>query len=243
MDLIKVLVVDDEAPARRRLVRQLERLGGVALVGEAGEGEQALALIRAHAPDLVLLDIDMPEMDGLELAEQPGMPAVIFTTAHAEHALRAFELAALDYLQKPIAAERLAAALARARERIGLRRASTNAGVEVPRVEVPRIVARSGTSVHVIDAREIQRFHATDKVTIFVHEGVEHVLDDSLGALEQRLAPHGFFRTHRAELVNLAAVRVLHGEAGSASVELRDGTRAAVGRRTLGELKRRLGIA
>jgi two-component system LytT family response regulator len=255
MDLITVLVVDDEAPARRRLVRQLERLGGVALVGEAGEGEQALAMIRAHAPDLVLLDIDMPEMDGLELAEQPGMPAVIFTTAHAEHALRAFELAALDYLQKPIAAERLAAALARARERIGLRRASASVEVprvevprvevprvEVPRIEVPRVVARSGTSVHVIDAREVQRFHATDKVTIFVHEGVDHELDDSLGALEQRLAPYGFFRTHRAELVNLAAVKALHGEAGSASVELRDGTRAAVGRRTLGELKRRLGI-
>jgi two-component system LytT family response regulator len=234
---VRVLVVDDEEPARRRLVRMLERLGGIEVVGEAGDGEQALALVRERAPELLLLDIDMPEMDGLELAELPGVPLVIFTTAHAEHAVRAFEVAAVDYLLKPIGRERLAEAIERARGRVG--RAATVSGSVEP---LPRITARSGGTVHVIDASEIVRFHATDKVTIFVHEGRELVLDDSLSALEERLHPHGFFRTHRAELVNLAAVRALHSEGGSTHVELRDGSRAAVGRRVVAELKRRLGI-
>jgi DNA-binding LytR/AlgR family response regulator len=231
-----VLVVDDEEPARRRLVRMLERLGGIEVVGEAGDGEQALALVRELAPELVLLDIDMPEMDGLELAELPGLPPVIFTTAHAEHAVRAFEVAAVDYLLKPIARERLAEAIERARARVGRIAAAPVADI------APRITARSGGTVHVIDAGEITRFHATDKVTVFVHEGRELVLDDSLATLEQRLGVHGFFRVHRAELVNLAAVKALHTEDGSTSVELRDGSRAAVGRRVVAELKRRLGI-
>lgn len=234
---MKVLVVDDEEPARRRLVRMLERLGGIEVVGEAADGEQALALVRERAPELLLLDIDMPEMDGLELAELPGVPLVIFTTAHAEHAVRAFEVAAVDYLLKPIARERLAEAIERARARVG------RAGVASPVADSPpRITARSGGTVHVIDASEITRFHATDKVTIFIHEGRELVLDDSLAALEERLSPHGFFRTHRSELVSLAAVKALHSEGGSTHVELRDGSRAAVGRRVVAELKRRLGI-
>lgn len=235
---MRVLVVDDEEPARRRLVRMLERLGGLEVVGEAGDGERALALIRERAPELLLLDIDMPEMDGLELAELPGLPPVIFTTAHAEHAVRAFEVAAVDYLLKPIGRERLAEAIERARARLGRAAAAASPVAEPP----PRITARSGGTVHVIDASEITRFHATDKVTIFVHEGRELVLDDSLSALEDRLARHGFFRTHRSELVSLAAVKALHSEGGSTSVELRDGSRAAVGRRVVAELKRRLGI-
>lgn len=243
---MKVLVVDDEAPARRRLVRMLERLGGVEVVGEAADGEQALALVRQRAPELLLLDIDMPEMDGLELAEVPGLPPVVFTTAHAEHALRAFEVAAVDYLLKPISRERLAEAIERARAR-GRGAAGARGCGEPPREapaaeSPPRIIARSGGTQHVIEAGEITRFHATDKVTVFVHEGRELVLDDSLTALEQRLSAHGFLRVHRAELINLAAVRALHSEDGSMRVELRDGSVAAVGRRSMAELKRRLGI-
>jgi two-component system LytT family response regulator len=236
---VRVLVVDDEEPARRRLVRMLERLGGVEVVGEAGDGEQALALVRERGPELLLLDIDMPEMDGLELAELPEVPLVIFTTAHAEHAVRAFEVAAVDYLLKPIARERLAEAIERAKARAQVGRVAVGA---VAAEAAPRITARSGATVHVISASEITRFHATDKVTIFVHEGRELVLDESLNALEERLGPHGFFRTHRSELVSLTAVKALHTDGGSTTVELRDGSRAAVGRRVVAELKRRLGI-
>src|SRR5690606_13235385 len=179
--VVKVLVVDDEAPARRRLVRMLERLGGVEVVGEAADGEQALALVRQRAPELLLLDIDMPEMDGLELAEVPGLPPVVFTTAHAEHALWAFEVAAVDYLLKPISRERLAEAIERARAR-GWGAAGARGCGEPPREapaaeSSPRIIARSGGTQHVIEAGEITRFHATDKVTVFVHEGRELVLD------------------------------------------------------------------
>lgn len=236
---MRVLVVDDEAPARRRLVRMLGRLGGVEVVGEAADGEEALAMVRAHAPQLLLLDIEMPEMDGLELAEEPGLPPIVFTTAHAEHALRAFEVAAIDYLLKPISRERLAEAIERARARVSAPPAEAPAAAPT---DTPRITARSGGTVHVVDATEITRLYAEDKVTVCVHEGRELLLDESLSALEQRLAAHGFFRTHRAELVNLAAVRALHTEDGSTRVELRDGSEAAVGRRMVAALKRRLGI-
>ncbi len=233
---MKVLVVDDEEPARRRLVRMLKRLDDVEVAGVAGDGEEALALIRERDPELILLDIDMPEMDGLELAEEPGMPPIVFTTAHAEHALRAFEVAAVDYLLKPISRERLAAAIERVRTR-------------EPKSQAPesgdslRITARNGTTVHVIEAREITRFHAEDKCTVFEHGGRELLLDDSLSALEQRLGVHGFFRAHRSELINLAAVVALHMDGGSTTVELRDGSRAAVGRRMVTRLKQRLGIS
>lgn len=233
---MKVLVVDDEAPARRRLVRMLGRLDGVEVVGEAADGEQALALVRTLGPDLLLLDIDMPEMDGLELAEHEDLPPVVFTTAHAEHALRAFEVAAVDYLLKPISRDRLAEAIARVRARAGTRAPSVAAGPV-------RITARSGSTVHVVDVAEITRFHAEDKVTVVSHEGRELLLDESLSSLEQRLGPRGFVRTHRSELVRLDAVRALHTEDGSTTVELSDGSRAAVGRRMVAELKRRLGIA
>lgn len=233
---MRVLVVDDEAPARRRLVRMLERLDGVTVVGQAADGEAALTLLtelRDAPPDALLLDIDMPQMDGLELAEQAGLPPIIFTTAHSEHALRAFEVAAVDYLLKPISPQRLADALDRVRAA-----PSTPAAPEGPL----RITARSGNTTHVIEAAEICRFYAEDKYTVFVHEGRELMLDDSLATLERRLGGHGFFRTHRSELINLATVRALVTEGGSTKVQLADGSEAAVGRRVVAELKRRLGI-
>lgn len=233
---MKVLVVDDEAPARRRLIRMLDRIEGVRVVGEAADGEEALTLARRLAPDVILLDINMPEMDGLELAEEAGLPPIIFTTAHAEHALRAFEVAAVDYLLKPISRERLTAALDRVRGR-----PTTPAAADRPS-PAPRVTARLGNTVHVVDAAEVTRFYAEDKYTVFMHEGRELTLDESLATLEARLRPHGFFRTHRSALVNLATVRALHVEDGSTQVELSDGSRAAVGRRLVAELKRQLGI-
>ncbi|MEM7152404.1 MAG: LytTR family DNA-binding domain-containing protein [Myxococcota bacterium] len=231
---MRVLVVDDEAPARRRLVRMLQRMDGVEVAGEAADGEEALNMVRASPPDLLLLDIDMPQMDGLELAEEPSLPPVVFTTAHAEHALRAFEVDAVDYLLKPISKDRLAEAIARARART----AAPDPAASGP----PRITARDGATVHVIDAAQITRFHAEDKYTVFTHAGRELVLDDSLASLEKRLSAHGFFRTHRSELVNIHAVVALHADGGSTRVELNDGSHAAVGRRLVTELKRRLGI-
>jgi DNA-binding LytR/AlgR family response regulator len=243
---MKVLVVDDEAPARRRLLRMLAAISDVEVVGEAADGLEARAMIDAHAPDLVLLDIHMPELDGLALARDPGMPAVVFTTAHAEHAVVAFELAAVDYLLKPIERERLERAIERARARVEGRLG----GEQLDQVlraaklgEPPRLAAKSGTRVHLLPVVELTCLVAQDKYVATWHEGREHLLDDSLAVLEPRLAPFGFVRVHRAALVNLAAVTSIVGDAGSARVELKDGRSAPVSRRELSALRRRLGLA
>ena len=245
---MRVLVVDDEQPARRRLRRMLERLADVTVVGEAADGIEALEQIEALAPDLVLLDIDMPELDGVSLArrlaKEPHAVAVIFTTAHAEHAVEAFELRALDYLLKPIKQERLVAALERVDTRGPsevARMAEAVAELLGRRSEVPRVSARHGDSIHVFDAREIDRFFAADKYTLFHHDGVEYVIDEPLGALEARLAEHEFFRVHRRELVNLSMVRALHTGEGGAELELLGGRRVVVSRRSLASLRQRLG--
>ena len=115
---MRVLVVDDEGPARRRLVRMLATLTDVEVVGEAEDGVAAQQRIATLAPELVLLDIHMPGLDGLTLAESTPMPAIVFVTAHAEHAVRAFELAAVDYLLKPFTRPRFLACLERLRARL-----------------------------------------------------------------------------------------------------------------------------
>ena len=241
---MRVLVVDDEAPARRRLIRMLEQLPDVEVVGEAVDGAHTIERVRATSPDLVLLDIDMPGLDGLAAADRlPGV-AVVFTTAHAEHAVRAFELRAIDYLLKPIGAARLKEAITRVRERGPAPPEALAAALArlLGSREPPRVSARKGSSVHVFDARAIGRFFAADKYTAFVHDGEEYLLEESLNALETRLGEHGFLRVHRRELVNLDRIRALHGEGASSHVELTDGTKVPVSRRSLPELRRRLGL-
>ena len=243
---ITVLIVDDEGIARRRLGRQLARLGGVEIVGEAADAEEALAAIVEHRPRLVLLDIRMPGMDGLELAERlPPTTHVVFTTAHEEYAVGAFEAAAVDYLLKPIDGDRLAEALDRVRrleapteghELARLLRAAT--GNEEP----PRVAARRGETLRLFDPREIARFHSTEGYTEFRHDGRRYLLDDSIVALAARLRPWGFLRVHRAELVNLHQVKSLRRIDESTVVELADGQRAPVSRRQVTALKRALGV-
>jgi DNA-binding LytR/AlgR family response regulator len=246
-----VLVVDDEAPARRRLRRLLQDVAGVEVVGEAEDGHQARALVERLRPDLVLLDIHMPEIDGLTLAATTAMPAVVFTTAHAEHAVRAFELAAVDYLLKPIDGARLRQAVERARTRQALPDWSALRDVvarglghtePARRTEPARLTARLGNTVHLFDIEAVTRLHATDKYVLLQHESREFVLDESLVELEARLGPHGFVRVHRSELVRVAAIRALHLEPDGAWVELTDGQRAPVSRRSLPSLRQRLGL-
>ncbi|MDC0721752.1 LytTR family DNA-binding domain-containing protein [Nannocystis sp. bb15-2] len=226
-------MVDDEAPARRRLVRMLERIAGVEVVGEAEDGLAAVRLIGELRPDVVLLDIHMPELDGIELAETTAdMPAIVFVTAHPDYAVRAFAVAAQDYLLKPVQQERLEQALARVEAR----------SAAAQRAAPIRISARAGDSVRLFDPRAITRFHAADKYTVFRVGGEEHVLDDSLNTLEERLGGLDFLRVHRSELVNLLEVRTLHQRDGAAVLELSDGQRAQVSRRALAEVKRRLGL-
>lgn len=247
--ILRALIVDDEAPARRRLRRLLERIDDVEVVGEACDGEDASAKIAASPPDLLLLDIEMPELDGLRVAAAaPGLH-VVFVTAHAEHAVAAFDLAAVDYLLKPITEARLRAAIDRVRLR-----ASRNNPVAAdalaqalraalpPEPSVPRVTALEGDAVHIFDARSIARFSAANRYVSFTVDGREYLLDDSLNALEARLRCHEFQRVHRAELINLGRVRTLRRTGGGAEVELDTRERVPVSRRLLGELERRLGV-
>ena len=231
---MRVVVVDDEPLARRRLIRMLVALGAE-VAGEAGDGLEALEVVRRTRPDLILLDIRMPELDGLALAALPDLPPIVFTTAHADHAVEAFALAATDYLLKPVRRERLAEALRRVRDPEPSR-------AVVAQLGGARLVVRSGAVTRLFDAARIARIRATDKVSVFVADGVEHVLDESLTELEERLRDAGFLRVHRGELVNLARVVALHRGAGAPALELDDGDRDPVSRRRLAEVEARLGL-
>jgi DNA-binding LytR/AlgR family response regulator len=241
---VRTLIVDDEAVARRRMRRLVDALGDLEVVGEAADGREALDAIRALRPELVFLDIRMPEIDGLDLAFcVAGGPAVIFVTAYDEYAVRAFEAAAVDYLLKPVDPERLAVAVARARGRavtpealeLALRRA-------LRRPDPQRIAARRGDTVELLDPQVVPRVRAEQGYAVLSLGGHEYVLDESLVALEARLAEWGFVRTHRAELVNLHHVRTLRRDGDAGWLDLADGQSAPVSRRFLPEVKRRLGL-
>lgn len=242
--MLRTLIVDDEVPARRRLVRQLQALPEVQVVGEAGDGLEALDAVAALTPDLLLLDVRMPELDGLALAQRHTavLPLIVFTTAYDTFAVQAFEIHAVDYLLKPIPQERLAQAIARAqlRHRQGaLGRAATTAALDVlaQRPAVPRIATLERGAVRFFDARGLSRLYALDKYTAFCEGGVEHLTQEPLLSLEERLRPHGFLRVHRGELINLARVRSLRCEDGVYTLELIDGQHARVSRRLAGAVK------
>lgn len=189
---LRVLVVDDEPLARRRLVAMVGRTEIAEVVGEAGNADLALTAIAQLDPDVVLLDVRMPGRSGVELARRLGeRPLVVFTTAHAEHAVDAFDAAAADYLLKPVDPAKLARALDRAAGRL----AGTRSDGE------PRISARAGGVLHVFAASQIGRFRAADKYTVFSIDGIEHVIEQPLGELETKLAAWGFVRVHRGELI------------------------------------------
>lgn len=247
---MRVLVVDDERPARSRLARMLARIEGVESIDEAADAAEALASIARNRPDVVLLDIHMPGLDGLSLAgSHPELPPIVFTTAYDQHAVEAFEVSAVDYLLKPIACERLERALAKVRDRAPSSLDATRVESLLARIarktgalDPPRISARSGGTTRLFSPDEITRLRASDKYVVFHANGVEYVLDEPLSSLEERLRSYGFFRCHRSELVNLGHVRAIRTEDGVTRVGLSDGQAADVARRELAELKRRLGV-
>jgi DNA-binding LytR/AlgR family response regulator len=241
---MKVIVADDEAPARRLLVRLLETLGATVLA-EADTGLAVLEAVGRARPDVILLDIHMPEMDGLELAARYAhLPPIVFVTAHDAHALRAFEVGAVDYLLKPVRLERLAEALHRAMGRGEGNPAVFPANALPPAQErTARVVTHSRGAIRFFDATTIDRFRAADKYTAFIVDGEEHLTDEPLTALEQRLASFGFVRMHRSELVRIAAVRALTHDAEGHHAELASGEIVEISRRMLAAVKEALGVA
>jgi two-component system response regulator AlgR len=206
---LRVLLVDDEPLARLRLRTLLQDSTDptTEIVGEAGDATQALDLLRTQACDLVLLDIRMPGRDGLQLAEAlrtlPQLPSVVFVTAHGSHALRAFELDAVDYLTKPVRRDRLLAALQRAQ----LRRSSAPSA-PAALDETPALVVHERTRTLRIPLDEVLYLRAEMKYVTLHTTTRSHVLDESLADLELRLGS-GFIRIHRNALVARRAVREL----------------------------------
>lgn len=223
---MRALIVDDEPIARARIRRLLARMD-VEVAGEADDGEAAIALAAQLRPHVILLDVDMPRLDGLAVADAVDVP-VIFTTAHAQHALEAFEADAFDYLLKPIGEARLRRAL----DKVGARGATQ---------EPWRLVVTEGAVKRFVDAREVDAFYADAKYVSFVSDGDEQLLRESLDSLAARLAPHGFLRAHRGALVRRDAVTAFDGSDGGTLV-LRSGARVPVSRRAGARIKSALGL-
>ena len=252
---IRALIVDDEPLARRGVRARLAREGDIEVVGEAASGRQAERMIAKLAPDLVFLDVQMPGLDGFGVVEIVGpeqMPVTIFVTAYDQHALRAFEAHALDYLLKPIDEERFAQALARARRRIQERRESAlgrklaavlaEVGpVEAPTAEEPpgarkaraveRFLIKGGGRMHVVPVEEVDWLEAAgDYVRLHVGEKT-HLLRETMGAIEAQLDPQHFARIHRSTIVNVERIRELQPYFNREYiVVLKDGTKLKLSR-------------
>lgn len=200
---MEVLIADDEPLARERLAALLAELGGHRVVGAVGDGRSVLEACMAQPPDAVLLDIEMPGMDGLEAARHLAAfdmpPAVIFCTAYDEHALAAFDAAAVDYLLKPVRLERLAAALQRAAERRAGRRQAQAAPVLPGRTRT-HLAARLRGSLRLVPVAEIRYLQADEKYVVVHHARGEDLVEDSLKSLEAEFAGR-FLRIHRNCLV------------------------------------------
>jgi two-component system, LytTR family, response regulator AlgR len=238
---MKLLIVDDEAPARERLKSQLKEQPGVEIAGEAGNGREALELWERSQADVVLLDIRMPVMDGLEtarhLAAQERPPAVIFTTAYNEFAVEAFDAHAVAYLLKPVRTEKLAAALAGASRVNRVQLSQLAAGAPARR----HICAKLRDKLHVVPVENVQCFIADQKYVTVCHSGGELLIDESLKDLEQEFAGR-FLRVHRNALVAVAQVeRLEKDEAGHLQVYLRGRAEPLeVSRRLVSEVRERL---
>ena len=235
----RVLVVDDEVPARERLRRLLLELGDVEVVGEAANGSEAVRLAGELKPDVCLLDVRMPGMDGLEAARHmallPTAPAVVFTTAYDNYAIEAFDTQAIGYLLKPVRAEKLKAALRRAGRLAGAQLAA------IARAGRSHVAARLGDQLRLIPIADVYYFSADQKYTTVRHRHGSELIEDSLRALEEEFAAR-FVRVHRNALVNIDYLAAVERDAeGQHHVLLRElDERLAVSRRLAGELRERL---
>jgi len=222
---MKVLIVDDEPPARERLKRLLEEIDACELAGEAGNGAEAIALAGALAPDVVLMDIRMPGMDGVEAARHLGQldepPAIIFITAYDEYALRAFDTHAVGYLLKPVRREKLADTLTRA-SRLTKPQLAAIARAAAPRPRRSHLSVRVRGELRLIPIEEVLYFLADQKYVTIRHRGGEDLIEESLKSLEDEFDPD-FLRIHRNALVSVRHIASIErsGE-GQYSVKLRD---------------------
>jgi len=252
-ECIRVLVVDDELPARQRLVDLLRQDEEVDSILEASTGLIAVDLIQSRRPDLVFLDVQMPELDGLGVLEAVGaenMPLTIFVTAYDQHAIRAFEANALDYLLKPFSDERHEAAMARAKARLdeqsvlefGQRMLQLASEAIRPERLLDRLVVKSGGVTRFVRVEEIDWIEAAGVYANLHVAGKEYLYRAALSALAERLDPERFIRVHRSAIVNFESIvrlePISHGEY---EFVLKDGSRSRVSRNYRAHLEKRLG--
>jgi DNA-binding LytR/AlgR family response regulator len=252
--LIRAYVVDDERLAVQRLTRLLNDTGRVTVTGGSTDPQEALDALRIADVDVLFLDIQMPEMTGLELVERldRNIP-IVFTTAYDRYALEAFTVNSIDYLLKPVESARLEKALDK------LERFTSTAGTSRPDVralaqqlakelapgrKLERIASRVGERTTVLDVARITHFNSKDKLTFAVSGGREHVIDLTMAELETHLDSRRFVRIHRATIVNVASVQEIYPGVEGLIVRLRDEgkTELNVARDRVRELKDRLGI-
>jgi len=242
MSRLRVLVADDEQVARARLLRLLSALDDVEVAGEAKDGAEVLTRLKGGGLDVVLLDIQMPKLTGVEaMALWPADgPQVVFCTAHAEHAVKAFEVGVVDYLLKPVEAERLKQALDRVRQRETRSRFSE---AVAKHQALPRLPVSTRQGLVLVDPSAITACVLEDElVTVHTHEG-DYLTDYTLQDIESRLPEGKLTRVHRRALLNLEAVARLEPlETGGYLAHTRSGQRVEVSRQSARELRKRLGL-
>lgn len=245
---MKVLIVDDESLARARLKRLLAQHPEFVLVGEAACASDAVTAARALQPDLVFLDIEMPDSDGLAVAGTlltfEPTPAVVFVTAHPQHALAAYQVAPADYLLKPVSAERLALTLQRLQAKARVVKASTPEQPAEPTVNNQWLSFRTGLVMSRVELATVLYLQAGDKYVRVVHQSGEALLEQSLKQLEEQF-PETLLRIHRHTLVLKSRVKAVHQTAdGKHTLELKDcAEHLEISRRELSKIRQLLGAS
>jgi len=229
---VKAVIVDDEPLARKSIRLLLERDGEVEVAGECS-GADAAALIAGTRPEIMFLDVQMPEVDGFDLLERIGadaVPVVVFVTAYDNYAVRAFEMHGLDYILKPFDDARFAQALVRAKEQVRARGRSPYA---------QRFLVRAREKFVVVNAADIDWIEAADYYVTLHAGGKSHLLRETMATLEKRLDPARFIRVHRSAIVNIDRVREIHPLfRGDCTLVLADGTQVKLSRARREEFER-----
>ncbi|MCI0490913.1 MAG: response regulator [Blastocatellia bacterium] len=253
MEPIRTLIVDDEPIAREGVRMQLERAAGFEIIGECGNGLEAVRAIEQQAPDLVFLDVQMPELSGFDVVERVGtdrMPAVVFVTAYDQYALHAFDAHAVDYLLKPVNGDRFDQALQRARaqlqggriENIDRRLTALIEEIKERPKYLERIAIKSSGSIFFLEVEQLDWIEAASNY-VRLHAGaLSHMLHETMNSLESRLDPERFARIHRSAIVHVSRIKEMHMLFhGEYEVVLKNGTRLKSGRGYRDRLRSLLG--
>ncbi len=253
MKKIRALIVDDEPLARDRLRQLLNEQPEIEMIGECADGREAVEAIRKQSPELIFLDIQMPELNGFEVLEAidaEPMPVIIFVTAHDKFALRAFEVHAVDYLLKPFDRERFESALHRALQQVKYRRdparveaqAAVLAEVQTPAKPIDRLAVKSGGRIRIVRTADIAWIESAQNYVEIHEDKQSHLLRETMSAIEQKLSPDKFVRISRSTIVNIEKIKELQPLFyGEYTVTLQNGKRLTLSRRYRSKLPK-LGV-